>query len=339
MDFTGLHAMQTVVVFLTVAAVVIFFDYTRRLRHAHPMDSRKASRALLAAAPEQAIARSAITYVPVNEAVPALASEALVVSPTPSRPEIQQRVERQTVTFEMAPSSPTAPSAGVANQRTRPAPNFGGPSTALPPVTVDTALWDSLTSTRQQHDLAGKKVKPHDAAQSKLAPAPFTIHANYHFIQQPTPAACVRGIIQPPELEKLIDSSEPFTGLVVSIGVNDSDSSMWHSKGLMSSIGNYIATLLRDNEYACRTAYDEFLMVCPGERGAQSQRRLNHISERLWDYQLRGMGASSVLFSWGGAQVQDLLLADAVASATERMRETKRTGHLASSAAAHREVV
>ena len=66
-------------------------------------------------------------------------------------------------------------------------------------------------------------------------------------------------------------------------------------------------------------------MVCPGEQGAQSQRRLNHISERLWDYQLRGIGACSILFSWGGVQVQDQPLAEAIASATERMRETKRT--------------
>ena len=51
-------------------------------------------------------------------------------------------------------------------------------------------------------------------------------------------------------------------------------------------------------------------MVCPGEQGAQSQRRLNHISERLWDYQLRGIGACSILFSWGGVEVQDQPLAE-----------------------------
>jgi len=114
---------------------------------------------------------------------------------------------------------------------------------------------------------------------------------------------------------------------------------MWHSPGLMQSVGNYIAGLLRENEFACRTAYDEFVMVCGGEQGAQSQRRLNHISERLWDFQLRGIGACSILFSWGGVQVQDRPMAEAVASATERMRQTKRGGPSAKPAQAHRQAV
>ena len=69
------------------------------------------------------------------------------------------------------------------------------------------------------------------------------------------------------------------------------------------------------------------MMVCPGEQGANSQRRLNHISERLWNYELRAIGACSILFSWGGVEVQDQPLAEAIASATERMRETKRIGN------------
>src|ERR1700744_951351 len=114
---------------------------------------------------------------------------------------------------------------------------------------------------------------------------------------------------------------------------------MWHSQGLILSVGNSIASLLRENDFSCRTAYDEFVMVCRGEQGALSQRHLNYISERLWDYQLRGIGACSILFSWGGLQVQDQPLADAVASATERMRETKRSGNAAKSALAHRQAV
>ena len=39
-----------------------------------------------------------------------------------------------------------------------------------------------------------------------------------------------RGMIQQPELEEMLESQEPFTGLVVSIGINDTDSSMWHSQ-------------------------------------------------------------------------------------------------------------
>lgn len=107
----------------------------------------------------------------------------------------------------------------------------------------------------------------------------------------------------------------------------------------MQSVGSHIASLLRENDFACRTAYDEFVLVCQGEQGAESQRWLNHISERLWDFQLRGLGAASILFSWGAVQAQDQPLAEAIASAAERMRETKRSGNAAQSALAQRQAV
>jgi hypothetical protein len=177
---------------------------------------------------------------------------------------------------------------------------MASPSTEvqLPPFTIDAALWERLISSQPKQNL----ISPADGDHP-------------------------RGMIQQPALDELLERQEPFTGLVVSIGINDSDSSMWHSQGLMQSVGSHIAGLLKEQDFSCRTAYDEFVMVCLGEEGAQSQRRLNHISERLWDYQLRGIGSCSILFSWGGVQVQNQPLAEAIASATERMRETKRTGN------------
>lgn len=166
----------------------------------------------------------------------------------------------------------------------------------LPAFTIDAALWERLIASQPRQPL--------------LKPASVTsiVHASK----------------QPRSLEELLENRELFTGLVVSIGVNDTDSSLWHSQGLMQSVSAFIATLLNENDYYCRTAFDEFVMVCPGEQGSVSQRRLNHISERLWDYQLRDVGASSILFSWGGVQVQNEPLADAVSAATDRMRQTKR---------------
>jgi hypothetical protein len=185
----------------------------------------------------------------------------------------------------------------VTVQMASPAPAATSPI-QLPAVTVDAALWERLISSQPNQNL----ISPADGDHP-------------------------RGMIQQPALDKLLESREPFTGLVVSIGINDSDSSMWHSVGLMQSVGSHIASLLGEQDFSCRTAYDEFVMVCPGEQGANSQRRLNHISERLWNYQLRGIGACSILFSWGGVEVQDQPLAEAIASATERMRETKRIGN------------
>jgi hypothetical protein len=65
--------------------------------------------------------------------------------------------------------------------------------------------------------------------------------------------------------------------------------------------------------------------VCPGLRGSDAQRRLNEISERLWNFQLRGQGSLSVLFSWGGIGGENEPLSHAISSATERMRQTKRS--------------
>jgi hypothetical protein len=87
----------------------------------------------------------------------------------------------------------------------------------------------------------------------------------------------------------------------------------------------FIEELLGPSDFACRNADDEFLIVCPGLRDADAQRRLNGISERLWTFQLRGQGSFSVLFSWGGIGVENEPLAEAIASATGRMQQTKRS--------------
>jgi hypothetical protein len=197
---------------------------------------------------------------------------------------------------------------------------------SLPAFTIDRALWERL--------VGGEETNPEPA------------------LEQPArEPAWPTGMIQQPAFQTLLDGGEPFSGLVVAIGVNDSDSSMWHSQDLMQSVGGYIGGLLLEKDFSCRTAYDEFIVVCPGknvcrgenvcpgENGAQSQRRVNHISERLWDYQLRGNGACSILFSWGGVEVQDQPLAEAVASAVDRMRQTKRAGSPSGPGIAHRNAV
>jgi hypothetical protein len=168
------------------------------------------------------------------------------------------------------------------------------PAPAFPPVTIDTALFEQMIS----------------------APS--------------FPA----GMIHQSMFDALLKEGERFSGLVVSIGIHDSDSSMWHSRGFMQRAANYIGSLLRQDEFASRTEYDEFVIACPAATDAHWRGRLREIAERLCDYQLRNR-AGSVLFSWSGGFVKDELLADAIRSATERMRETKRNGPSAESGVAH----
>ena len=286
----------TAVVVLTLAVALIWFDHLRKHRQLQPIKLVKTR----ATQRSRFFEASPLHFAPAKKQAIERPLQPLVAVPT-SGFRAHSPVEPETVTIQMASSSPTTP--------------FGSAEAAvhvLPPITIDAALWERLISRMP--------------TQSLLSPSS-------------APASQPRGMIRQPAFDELLVSAKPFTGLVLSIAINDIDSSMWHSHSPMQSVGNYVASLLQENDFSCRTAYDEFVMVCPGEQGKQSQHRLNHIAERLWDYQLRGIGACSILFIWGGVQVQDRPLAEAVASATERMREIKRNGPSAKSAQAQSKAV
>lgn len=337
MELFDLQTTLTVAVILTATAAVVLIDYLRKHRRLQQAQSLEIAKP---AWPKPVAPSSNKNYEPspprvadtapvLKQAAPESPLEPLIAVATPSRPPVEPRIERDTVTVKITLPSPAPDSADAKL-----------PAVSLPPFTIDAALWERLISSQPKPNMLPAGNDSPATAKSPSAPSSFTVAepAPHMIREQPVPAGSQPGgMIQQTVLEKWIESEQRFSGLVVSIGINDTDSSMWYSRDLMQSVGNYIAGLLKAKDYCCRTSYDEFLMVCPGEQGAQSQRRLNHISERLWDYQLRGMGAGSILFSWGGVQVQDQPLAEAIASATERMRETKRSGPIAASA--HRKAV
>ncbi len=323
MDFIDLQMALIVALILTAAAVVVFFDHrVRRRRQLQPLRVKSHIHSVVRRPRAvQVFDTAPFAYAPAKKLAAQRPLEPLVGIASRSRPPVQLR-ERETVTVELASPSPVTPSGSMENLL-----SGVGTAVTLPAFTIDAALWERLISCHSNQNLllsgvGDSQVTPPALGGRDLAPS-----------NQPS------GMIQQPVLDALLESEKLFSGLVVSIGINDSDSSMWHSQGLVQSVGTYIARLLREKDFSCRTSYDEFVMVCRGEQGAESQRRLNQISERLWDYQLRGIGACSVLFSWGGVEVQDQPLAEAIASATERMRETKRSGISAESALAHRQAV
>ncbi|MBN8729653.1 MAG: diguanylate cyclase [Acidobacteria bacterium] len=120
-----------------------------------------------------------------------------------------------------------------------------------------------------------------------------------------------------------------FEGVAVSIGINDYDAlrqKLDTSAGAesMASVERLIQSMLKGSDFACRFQEDEFILLFPGEADSSAQRRLFQISEKLWDFQLRSLGHQSIMFSWGGLEVKRDTLSDAVASARERMFQTKR---------------
>jgi hypothetical protein len=124
-------------------------------------------------------------------------------------------------------------------------------------------------------------------------------------------------------LDELKNSELPFSGLVISVGITQNDPRA--TDDLAQTVTAYIRSLLRESDFACRTGEDEFLLVCPNLTGVAAHRHLSALSERLWDFQLRALGSFLMLFSLGGVDIQREPLAEAIASATERMSQTKRS--------------
>jgi hypothetical protein len=173
--------------------------------------------------------------------------------------------------------------------------------TSEPAPTVDAFLWQHLRDAFLWKHLIDNKPAPVDLTRSDSRSIPTGM--------------CDRAALQP-----LFEADLPFAGLVVLVGIAKS-----RAPRVEHPAQPFIEELLGPADFACRNDDDEFLIVCPGLRGAEAQRRLNEISERLWNFQLRGQGSFSVLFSWGGIGVENQPLSEAIASATERMQQTKRS--------------
>lgn len=130
-------------------------------------------------------------------------------------------------------------------------------------------------------------------------------------------------------LARLLASGKTVRGLVLVIGINDYHSRLEAAgelglEALLGSVADHIKSILLPGEFACRKSEDEFVIISPNHAEAASQKRLGDIAESLWDYQLRMVGTSSILFSWGDVEAANEPLADSLTAAAERMRETRR---------------
>jgi len=137
----------------------------------------------------------------------------------------------------------------------------------------------------------------------------------------PVPAGFHDGFI----LSKLVQKRQPVSGLVVSIGVSVPRDA---SGSAPEAVKQMIQSLIGAGDFACQSGDEEFLLIYPNEQGASAQRKLSQIAQQLWDFQLRSMGTFSILFSWGGVEVASESIDEAIASANERMQETRRSRKL-----------
>ncbi len=137
-----------------------------------------------------------------------------------------------------------------------------------------------------------------------------------------------RGFCEALEAERLACSDEPISGVVAAIGVNDFERvAQGLSKGALKELGEIVEKLLRvllaPDDFAYVRSPEEGVLVMPNLSGAAAQKRLHHLAERIWDFQLRSLSALPVLFSWGAVTVTGESLSEAVAQAIEQMNQTR----------------
>lgn len=208
-------------------------------------------------------------------------STEIAESPT-SAPAIEPAVE--------AAAEPAVQSVVEAEQPAKP---------AAPQLTGRFRNWGSLLDARHARLEAAKKETQAQAESDRL------------------PAGFQDGFV----LKRLVESRQPVSGLVISIGASASQN---EATSMPGEVAGLIQSLLGPNDFAAQSGVDEFLLIYPGERGAAAQRKLAEVAERLWDFQLRSMESLSILFSWGGVEVHSESIDEAIASATERMQQTRR---------------
>jgi hypothetical protein len=202
-------------------------------------------------------------------------------------------------------------------------------SRSAPPVKVDDFLWDQPEARAQSATF--RVMSRSDVGQGIVIDV-TPIPAHQHLV----PA----GMFNQWPLEVFLRMNKPFTGLVVLIDLARKHRRA-HDEGMLQSVTACVAGLLGPSDFGCRTTEDEFLMIFPGQQGADAQRRLNQISETLWQFQQREHGACSLLFSWGGIGAQQKPLSEAVAAAVHRMNQLNRNRNMNSreSVKEHRKIV
>jgi hypothetical protein len=128
-------------------------------------------------------------------------------------------------------------------------------------------------------------------------------------------------------LKRLVDSEYRVSGLIVSISVTTPSQSETASE-FPDAVRSAIGALLNAGEFASPTGSGEFVVISPHVRGALAQRRLSRITQHLWDMQLGSLGQFQLQFIWGGLEVRDEAIQDALDSAAERMQAARHSRNL-----------
>lgn len=248
----------------------------------------------------------------------------------------EERWRAEALTPQSSPSvAPPSAEKPVPENRPNPPASRTSRSVAAPSERKRTLAPDAWAAMERGARLAGEGPRPKTRSvvvtpKAAVAPAPAivkqvprkrdwnTLLARRH---AGPPAGIPAGYHEGYVLSQLVQSRQPVTGLVVSIGVSaprETDGS------LPETVRKLIQSLIGAEDFACQSGEEEFLLLYPQLSGAAAQHRLTQVAQQLWDFQLGLMGTSSILFAWGGLEVRSESIDEAIASANDRMLETKR---------------
>jgi hypothetical protein len=207
----------------------------------------------------------------------------------------QQRIPEQVLVDAMAASTATRPGAAPAPSK----------------LVTFKKDWNSL--------LASKRAKAPAATQSPLLTA--VMEATATDLAKTGGPALPSGFQDGFVVAELIANKQLVNGLVMSIGISAPQIS---AGTLREPVHHLIQSLLGPNDFATQCGPNEFLIIFPGERGAAAQRRLSRVAQQLWEFQLHSLGTDAAMFSWGGLEIRNEPISEAIASAKERMQENRR---------------
>jgi hypothetical protein len=137
--------------------------------------------------------------------------------------------------------------------------------------------------------------------------------------------------------QKLLAQDGLFRGLTIVIGVLEYEAlvaahGVAQVEAALNKTERIFQALAQDGGFGCRSAAGEYILLFPGLVEAAAQRRVNALSERLWDHQLRSLGLLPVLLSWGSAESPADALPSLLSRAREQMIESRRVRRTAMTA-------
>lgn len=138
------------------------------------------------------------------------------------------------------------------------------------------------------------------------------------------------GLLNQAALTRRVEQVGGFAGVVVVCDMDnfkDINDRYGHLVGdeILRNVGHLLQNSIRQADEAFRWGGDEFVILFHNQQADVARRRMADIEGRLRVFQVRGLGALPISFSWGAAEAANRSLRDALDEADRNMYTLKRT--------------